>query len=214
MFRSFDPQIEYFKILITIVAPDPTNSDDLSDIQDQANWEEHFGSSLRVYEKKHLFPSLLINYEDGSDDANRDPDWLSQIFEYGFIRLIKLTSHNQTSQLPKIIRTAVKKINTLCFYQMLEHLTKMGKRQLDEFPALNISFSLMDTPTKDNGMKEILTYPLGIFMLLQNAREIISIIKFLMSFKIYGKIIISQEAWIEFLFLVLNLILLPASTDN
>ena len=128
MFRSFDPWIEYFKILITIVAPDPTNSDDLSEIQDQANWEEHFGSSLRVYEKKHLFPSLLINYEDGSDDANRDPDWLSQIFEYGFIRLIKLTSHNQTSQLPKIIRTAVKKINTLCFYQMLEHLTKMGKR--------------------------------------------------------------------------------------
>jgi len=62
---------------------------------------------------------------------------------------------------------------------------------LDEFPAFNISFSLIDTPTKDNGMKEILTYPSRIFMLLQNAREIISIIKFLMSFKIYGNIIIS-----------------------
>jgi len=38
---------------------------------------EHFGSSLRVYEKKHLFPGLLVNYEDETDDDDRDPDWLS-----------------------------------------------------------------------------------------------------------------------------------------
>ncbi|KAK9995619.1 hypothetical protein SO802_020305 [Lithocarpus litseifolius] len=51
------------------------------------NEEEHFGSSLRVYEKKHPFPGLLINYEDGEDEDDRDPDWLSQMFEYGFIRI-------------------------------------------------------------------------------------------------------------------------------
>ena len=70
----------------------------------QLDWEKHFGSSLRVYEKKHPFPGLPINYDDGSyvandnsddddDDDDRDPNWLSQMFEYGFIRFIKLTSH-------------------------------------------------------------------------------------------------------------------------
>ena len=55
----------------------------------------------------------------------------------------------------------------------------------------NISLSLMDTLTKDNGMKEIPIYPSEILMLLQNVGEIILIIKLLMLFIIYGKIIIS-----------------------
>ena len=97
MLRSFDLWFEYFKILVTTAIPDPANSDDLSDIQEQADWKEHFGSSLRVYEKKHPFLGLLVNYEDGSDDANRDPNWLSQMFEYGFIRLIKLKSLDHAS---------------------------------------------------------------------------------------------------------------------
>ena len=58
-------------------------------------------------------------------------------------------------------------------------------------------------------MKEILIYPLEILLLLQNAGETISIIKFLMSFKIYGKIIVSQEAQKEFLFSIPGLMLLP-----
>ena len=82
----------------------------------QLDWEKHFGSSLRVYEKKHPFLGLLIDYDDGSyvadndsdDDDDRDPNWLSQMFEYGFIKFIKLTSHKQTSQLPQIIQTAIK----------------------------------------------------------------------------------------------------------
>ena len=49
----------------------------------------------------------------------------------------------------------------------------------------------MDTPTNDNGMKEILIYPSETLILLQNAGEIILIIKLLMLFRIYGKIIIS-----------------------
>ena len=94
MFESFDQWFEHFKILVTTIASDPANSDDTDDIFVQARWEDYFGSNLRVYEKQHSFPSLLINYEDGSDDTDRDPSWLSQMFEYGFIRLIKLTSHN------------------------------------------------------------------------------------------------------------------------
>ena len=112
MFRSFDLQFEYLKTLVTTAIPDPANSDDLSDILKQADWEDHFRSSLRVYEKKHPFPGLLVNYDDGSDVANnyddgsepdnadKGPNWLSQMFEYGFIRLIKFTSHDQASQLP------------------------------------------------------------------------------------------------------------------
>ncbi|KAL0010993.1 hypothetical protein SO802_006101 [Lithocarpus litseifolius] len=66
--------------------PDPDDLDDGDNVFIQLDWKEHFGSSLRVYEKKHPFPSLLINYEDGEDEEDRDPDWLSQMFEYGFIR--------------------------------------------------------------------------------------------------------------------------------
>ena len=72
MFRSFDLWFKYFKIPITTAAPDLANSDDLSDILEQAYWEEHFESSLRVYEKKHPFPGLLVSYEDGSDVVDRD----------------------------------------------------------------------------------------------------------------------------------------------
>ncbi|KAK9988884.1 hypothetical protein SO802_029123 [Lithocarpus litseifolius] len=112
MFISFDLWFEYFKILVTTAFPDPANSDDLSDIYKQADWEEYLGSSLKVYEKKHLFPGLLFNYEDGLDDADGDPNWLSQMFEYAFIRLIKLTSHDQISQFPQIIQMAVTQINS------------------------------------------------------------------------------------------------------
>ena len=69
-----------------------------------------------MYEKKHPFPGLLIDYDDSSyvvdddsdDDDNRDPNWLSQMFEYGLLRFIKLTSHKQASQLPQIIQTAIR----------------------------------------------------------------------------------------------------------
>ena len=76
----------------------------------------------------------------------------------------------------------------------------------------SISFSLMDILTKENGLKEILTCPSEILMLLQNVGEIFSIIKFLMLLRIYGKIIISQVAQIEFLFLVPDPMLMPLFT--
>ena len=107
MFESFDQWFEHFKILVTTMAPNPANSDDTDDIFVQATWEDYFGSSLRVYEKKHMFLSLLINYKDRSDDTDRDPSWLSQMFKYGFIRLVKLTSQNQINQFPQIIQQAV-----------------------------------------------------------------------------------------------------------
>ena len=67
----------------------------------------------------------------------------------------------------------------------------------------------MDTLTKANGMKVILIYLSAILMLLQNVGDNISVIKFLMSPRTYGKIITSWEAHKEFLFLVLDLMLMP-----
>ena len=108
MFRSFDLWFKYFKKLVTATIPNPDELDEGDNVFIQLEWEEHFGSSLRVYEKKHPFPSLLIDFDDGSyfidkdsdDDDDRNPSWLSQMFEYGFIRFIKLTSPKQASQLP------------------------------------------------------------------------------------------------------------------
>ena len=103
---------EHFKILVTTTFPNPDDSDDMDNILAQAEWEDYFGSSTRVYENKHPFPGLLINYNDETDEDERDPAWLSQMFESGFIRLIQLTSHDQISQMPQIIQNAVKAINS------------------------------------------------------------------------------------------------------
>ena len=119
MFRSFDLWFEYFKKLVTATIPDLDELDEADNFFIQLEWEEHFGTSLRVYGKKHPFPGLLINYDDDSyvdvddsDDDNMDPNWLSQMFEYGFIRFLKLTSHKQASQLPQIIQTAIRGFET------------------------------------------------------------------------------------------------------
>ena len=113
MFESHDQWFEHFKLLVTTHSPvfgeDSENTDDVFVL---SKWEDYFGSSLIVYEKKHPFPSLIINYEDGTDEEDRDLSWLSRMFEYGFIRLIKLTSYNQINQFPQIIQQVVTQINS------------------------------------------------------------------------------------------------------
>ena len=119
MFRSVDLWFKYFKKLVTATILDPDELDEFDDVFVQLDWEEHFGSTFRVYEKKHPFPGLLINYDDSSyivadsdDDDDKDPYWLSQMFEYGFIKFIKLTSHFQASQLSQFIQDAIKGFNS------------------------------------------------------------------------------------------------------
>ena len=87
MFRSFDLWFKGFKKLVTTTIPGPDQLEEGDNVFLQLEWEEHFGCTLRVYEKKHPFPSLLINYDDSSyiandldDDDDRDPHWLSQMF--------------------------------------------------------------------------------------------------------------------------------------
>ena len=64
MFRSFNLWFKSFKKLVTATIPDPDELDEGDNVFLQLEWEEHFGSTLIVYEKKHPFPSLLINYDD------------------------------------------------------------------------------------------------------------------------------------------------------
>ena len=90
MTESHDQWFAHFKLLVTthflVYGED---SDDVDDIFLYTNWDKYFGCSLRVYEKNHPFPSLIVNFEDWIEDEDRDPSWLSKMFEYGFIRLIK-----------------------------------------------------------------------------------------------------------------------------
>ena len=120
MFRSFDLWFRSFKKLVTATIPDPNELDEDDNVFLQLEWEEHFGSTLRVYEKKHPFPGLLINYDDGSyiaddpdEDVDKDPYWLSQMFEYVFVRCIRITNHFQASQFPQIFRMLLKDLTVL-----------------------------------------------------------------------------------------------------
>ncbi|KAL0011095.1 hypothetical protein SO802_006203 [Lithocarpus litseifolius] len=126
MSESIDLWFRHFRVLITTRYYDPDDPDldyttNLNYTAENAftvsRWEACFGSSLRVYEReKHPFPGLLINYndllEDEEEDNQMNPHWLSQMFEYGFVRLIRLTSHNQVSQLPAIIRDTVTRVSS------------------------------------------------------------------------------------------------------
>ena len=55
MFRSFDLWYKYFEKLVTAIIPDPDELDEPDNIFIQLDWEEHFGSSLRLYERNIHF---------------------------------------------------------------------------------------------------------------------------------------------------------------
>ena len=113
MTESCDQWFKHFQIMVTIHFPIlGEEADAINTASIQATWNQYFGSSHRVYEQKHPFPGLIVNYEDGDDDEDRDSSWLSRMFEYGFLRLIKLTNHVQISQFPRIIRQVVEKIKS------------------------------------------------------------------------------------------------------
>ena len=61
MFRSFDLWYKYFEKLVTAIIPDPDELDEPDNIFIQLDWEEHFGSSLKVYERNiHFLVFWLI----------------------------------------------------------------------------------------------------------------------------------------------------------
>ena len=85
MTESCDQWFRHFEIMVTTHFPVLRKDADAIDTASiLETWNQHFGSSHRVYEKQHPFPGLIVNYEDGADDEDRDPSWLSRMFEYGF----------------------------------------------------------------------------------------------------------------------------------
>ena len=65
MSELHDQWFAYFKLLVTTHFPVyGEDSDDIDDIFLYTNWGDYFGCSLRVYEKKHPFPGLIVNFED------------------------------------------------------------------------------------------------------------------------------------------------------
>ena len=74
MSESHNQWFAHFKLLVTTHFPVyGEDSDDIDNIFLYTNWDDYFGSSLRVYEKKHHFPSLIVNFEDWTEDEDRDP---------------------------------------------------------------------------------------------------------------------------------------------
>ena len=72
--ESRDLWYDHFRVLITTTFPNPEFSDDMDEILSQAEWEDYFGNSTRVYENKHPFPGLLINYNNDPDEELQDDE--------------------------------------------------------------------------------------------------------------------------------------------
>ena len=113
MTESYDQWFRHFKIMVTSHFPVQGEEVDPSVTAFFCKtWNQHFMGSHRVYEKHHPFLGLIVNYEDGVGDEDRNPSWLSKMFEYGFLKLIKLTDHIQISQFLQIIQQVVRKIKS------------------------------------------------------------------------------------------------------
>nr|POE98106.1 hypothetical protein CFP56_43239 [Quercus suber] len=87
----------------------------------KAIWYESFGDADRVYERTgdryDPYSGLLINIET-EDPVIRDPLWLSEMLEAGFICKLVITSAIQISLFPKVIQEAVAQIGGLNYMKM------------------------------------------------------------------------------------------------
>ena len=83
----------------------------------KATWYESFGETKRVYDGQHPYPGLLINTEI-EDLVIRDPLWLFEMLEVGFINKLTITSTIQISLFPKVIQEAVAQIGGLNYMKV------------------------------------------------------------------------------------------------
>ena len=102
--------MHFFKVLVSIAfirTKDMTNDIWLSH---KTTWYESLGDIDRVYDglgdRYNPYPGLLINTET-KDPVIRDPLWLSEMLEAGFISKLTITSANQISLFPKVIQEEI-----------------------------------------------------------------------------------------------------------
>ena len=90
-------------------------------ISHKATWYESFGDTDRVYEgigdRYNPYPGLLINIEI-EDPVIRDPLWLSEMLEVGFISKLIITSGIQISLFPKVIQGVAAQIRGLNYMKI------------------------------------------------------------------------------------------------
>ena len=86
--ESCDRWFKHFKIMVITHFPvHGEDSDDTDNAFIQSTWEKYFRSSHRVYEKKHPFPGLIINYED----------WPLKKIQAGFHKCSNMASSGSSS---------------------------------------------------------------------------------------------------------------------
>nr|POE80377.1 hypothetical protein CFP56_10599 [Quercus suber] len=87
----------------------------------KATWYESFGDADKVYERTRdrydPYPGLLTNTET-EDLVIRDPLWLSEMLEAGFISKLVITSAIQISLFPKVIQEAAAQIGGINYMKM------------------------------------------------------------------------------------------------
>nr|POF21756.1 hypothetical protein CFP56_71506 [Quercus suber] len=138
---SYGRWMYLFKVLVStafIRTEDMTGDAWLSH---KATWYESFGDADRVYERTgdryDPYPRLLINTKT-EDPVIRDPLWLSEMLEAGFISKLVITSAIQICLFPKVIQEAAAQIGGLNYMKMEIWST---------LPVWDISYSMDSQPT-------------------------------------------------------------------
>ena len=118
---SYDRWIYLFKVLVSTAF---IRTEDMTDdiwLSHKATWYESFGEIDRVYEgtgdRYNPYLGLLINTET-EDPVIRDPLWLSEMLEAGFISKLIITFGIQISLFPKIIQEAATQIGGLNYMKI------------------------------------------------------------------------------------------------
>ena len=119
---SYDKWMHLFKILVSTAVIRIEDMTDDTWLSHKATWYKSFGDADRVYEglgdKYNPYPGLLINTET-EDPVICDFLWLSEMLEEGFISKLTITSANQISLFPNVIREAAAQIGGLNYMKIL-----------------------------------------------------------------------------------------------
>ena len=111
-----------FKVLVSIEFIRTENMTDDTWLSHKATGYESFGDVDRVYEglgdRYNPYSRLLINTET-EDPVIRDPLWLSEMLEAGFISKLTITSTNLISLFPNVIYEAATQIGGLNYMKIL-----------------------------------------------------------------------------------------------
>ena len=110
-----------FKVLVSTAFIRTEDKTDDTWLSHKATWYDSIGDIDRVYEgtgdRYNPDLGLLINTET-EDPVIRDPLWLSEMLEVGFISKLIITSGIQISLFPKVIQEVATQIGGLNYMKI------------------------------------------------------------------------------------------------